>query len=151
MKHRTATALLTVVIAAAGLTACGSDKEADSKPTKSHELSASPAPRKDMPEDSSKSHADAEAKAGIPPKPDAATQAQYVRALNAISSAIVNGKEDRAVSRGRDTCGTIHSFPKDHAKQVSITAQRFSGATQVTTTQASQILTAVRTHLCPKN
>ncbi|MFE7119614.1 hypothetical protein ACFU99_29780 [Streptomyces sp. NPDC057654] len=151
MKHRTATALLTVVIAAAGLSACGDDKEADSKPTKSHELSGPDAPRKDKPEDPGKGQTDAEANAGIPPKPDAATQAQYIRALNAISSAIVNGKEDRAVSRGRDTCGTIHSFPKDHAKQVDLTRQRFSGATQVTTTQASQILTAVRTHLCPKN
>ncbi|WP_344122352.1 DUF732 domain-containing protein [Streptomyces blastmyceticus] len=148
---RTATALTAVVIAAASLTACGGGKGSESKsPEKSTPpAAASSAPA--APATPSKPLASAEARGGIPPKPDAAVQAAYVRALNAIDPAIVNGKEDRAVSRGRDTCGTIHSFPSDHAKQVSLTQQRFSGAKQFTTAQAEQILTAVQTHLCPKH
>ncbi|MEV5241170.1 hypothetical protein AB0K89_18990 [Streptomyces cinnamoneus] len=148
MNRRTTIALFAAVIAAAGLTACGSDKDSstDSKnspapaPTTAAAAPVTPAPL-----------ASAAARAGIPPKPDAATQAMYIRALNAVSPALVGGKEDRAVSRGRDTCGTIHSFPTDHGKVVSITQQRFSGATQVTTEQTEKILTVVQTHLCPKS
>ncbi|MGW2484955.1 DUF732 domain-containing protein [Streptomyces sp. NPDC001571] len=144
--NRTATALLTVAVAAAGLTACSSDK--DSKPaTKTPPPAAAPS----TPASPNKPLASAEAKNGIPPKPDAATQAKYIAALNSIDPAIVNGKEDRAVSRGRDTCGTVHSFPKDHAKVVDTTRQRFSGAKQFNTAQAEKILTAVQKHLCPKN
>ncbi|MFI1972099.1 hypothetical protein [Streptomyces cinnamoneus] len=151
MNHRTTTALLAVVIATAGLTACGSDKDDKSTakgPKTTTPPAASSAPA--APATPGKALAEAEARSGIPPKPDTATQAAYIRALNAISPAIVNGKEDRAVSRGRDTCGTVHSFPSDRAKQVSITQQRFSGAHQVTTAEAEKILTAVTTHLCPK-
>ncbi|WKK26857.1 DUF732 domain-containing protein [Streptomyces olivoreticuli] len=146
---RTATALTAVAIAAASLTACGGGKSDDSKtsattpPVATSSVPAAPATPKPL--------ASAEAKMGIPPKPDAAAQAKYIAALDAISPAVVNGKPDRAVSRGRDTCGTVHSFPTDHTKQVDITRQRFSGATQFTTTQAEQILTAVQTHLCPKH
>ncbi|TBO59017.1 hypothetical protein EYS09_14335 [Streptomyces kasugaensis] len=146
MKHRTAIAISAVVIAAASLTACGGNS--DSAPAKSP---APAAPSSAPTPDASKAIKDAEAKSGIPPKPDAATQEKYIAALNAISPDIVSGKEDRAVSRGRDTCGTIHSFPKDHAKQVDLTRQRFSGAHQFTTSQAEQILTAVQSNLCPKN
>ncbi|MFF4738794.1 hypothetical protein ACFY2W_23355 [Streptomyces sp. NPDC001262] len=147
--RRTVTALSAVLIAAAGLTACGSGKDSstESKATPPTAASSAPAttaaPQKPL--------AEAEARNGIPPKPDANVQAAYVRALDAISPTIVGGKEDRAVSRGRDACGTIHSFPNDHAKQVNLTQQRFSGAHQVTTEQAEKILTAVQTHLCPKH
>ncbi|MEU7163128.1 DUF732 domain-containing protein [Streptomyces morookaense] len=148
--RRTATALSAVLIAASGLTACGSDKDSSTDAKKSAPpTAASSAPA--APATTQKPVAEAEARAGIPPKPDAAAQAAYVRALNAISPTIVNGKEDRAVSRGRDTCGTLHSFPKDHAKVVDTTRQRFSGAEQFNTAQAEKILTAVQTHLCPKN
>ncbi|MFC5720358.1 DUF732 domain-containing protein [Streptomyces gamaensis] len=150
--RRTVTALTTILIAAAGLTACGSDKSSDAKSpatTPPPTAAASSAPA--APPAADKPVASAEAKAGIPPKPDAATQAAYIRALNTISPTLVGGKEDRAVSRGRDTCGSIHSFPNDHAKVVSLTQQRFSGAHQVTSAQAEQILSAVQTHLCPKH
>jgi hypothetical protein len=144
--NRTATALLTVAIAAAGLTACSSDKDTSTPAAKTPPPAAAPS----APASSNKPLASAEAKNGIPPKPDAATQAKYIAALNAIDPAVVNGKEDRAVSRGRDTCGTAHSFPKDHAKVVDTTRQRFSGAKQFNTAQAEKILTAVQKHLCPK-
>ncbi|ANZ20470.1 hypothetical protein SNOUR_36210 [Streptomyces noursei ATCC 11455] len=141
---RTVMALTTLALAGA-LAACASSdgvKVEDAKPPVLSTPAATASPDKAI--------QDAERDRGIPPKPDAATRAKYIRALEAISPAIVNGKEDRAVSRGRDTCGTVHSFPKDHAKQVDITRQRFSGAREFTTAQAEQILAAVRTHLCPK-
>ncbi|GHC48857.1 hypothetical protein GCM10010507_25600 [Streptomyces cinnamoneus] len=146
--NRRTTALLAVALTAAVLTACGSDKDGstDSEntppPAPTTATTAPPAPT---------TPTNAATPAGVPPKPDAATQAAYIRALSAISPALVGGKEDRAVSRGRDTCGTIHSFPNDHAKVVSLTQKRFSGATQVTTEQTEQILIAVQANLCPKN
>lgn len=149
--NRTATALLAVAIAAAGLTACGSDDKDSSKPAAKTPPPAAAPSTPVSPTPTGRPLASAEAKNGIPPKPDAATQAKYIRALDAISPAIVNGKEDRAVNRGRDTCGTIHSFPDDHAKQVDTTRQRFSGTTQFNAAQAEKILAAVQTHLCPKN
>ncbi|MFE6689628.1 hypothetical protein ACFVFQ_24510 [Streptomyces sp. NPDC057743] len=141
---RTAIALTTLALATT-LAACSSSdgvKAENEKPPVLSTPATTASPDKAI--------QDAERDRGIPPKPDAATQAKYIRALNAISPAIVNGKEDRAVSRGRDTCGTVHSFPNDHAKQVDITRQRFSGAQEFTATQAEQILTAVQTNLCPK-
>ncbi|GGX25213.1 DUF732 domain-containing protein [Streptomyces noursei] len=141
---RTAIALTTLALAGV-LAACGSSdgvKVEDAKPPVLSTPAATASPDKVI--------QDVERDRGIPPKPDAATRAKYIRALEAISPAIVNGKEDRAVSRGRDTCGTVHSFPKDHAKQVDMTRQRFSGAKEFTAAQAEQILAAVRTHLCPK-
>ncbi|WP_206503435.1 DUF732 domain-containing protein [Streptomyces chrestomyceticus] len=146
MKHRTAVAWSAALIAAAGLTACGGGAKSESRPAAAP--SGSGAPSEQAP---SKAIADAEARLGIPPKPDTATQQRYIAALDAISRDIVNGKPERAVSRGRSTCGAIHSFPKDHAKQVDQTRQRFSGATQFTPEQAEKILQAVHTHLCPKN
>ncbi|MFH8344224.1 DUF732 domain-containing protein [Streptomyces sp. NPDC018045] len=146
VKHRTTVALSAALVAAAGLTACGGSAKSESRPSSSP--TGAGAPSEQAP---SKAIADAEARLGIPPKPDAATQARYTAALDAISRDIVNGKPERAVSRGRSTCGTIHSFPNDHAKQVDQTRQRFSGTTQFTPEQAEKILQAVHTHLCPKN
>ncbi|CAM5575096.1 hypothetical protein ACH4GF_40775 [Streptomyces rimosus] len=146
VNHRTAIALSAALVAAAGLTACGGSAKSESRPA-APAGAGSPSAEQEP----SKAIADAEARLGIPPKPDAATQARYVAALDAISRDIVNGKPERAVSRGRSTCGTIHSFPKDHAKQVEQTRQRFSGATQFNAAQAEKILEAVHTHLCPKN
>ncbi|MEF3114498.1 hypothetical protein [Streptomyces chrestomyceticus] len=144
MNRRITTAVLTVAIAAASLTACGNDDSSTNskKAQPTAAPSAPAAPQKPL--------AEAEAKVGIPPKPDAATQTKYIAALNAISPAIVGGKEDRAVSRGRDTCGTVHAFPSDRAKQVNLTKQRFSGSHQVTTPEAEKILATVTAHLCPK-
>ncbi|MFK0293518.1 hypothetical protein ACIQU6_23975 [Streptomyces sp. NPDC090442] len=139
---RTAIALTTLALATSLAACSSSDGVKTEKPPVRSTPAATASPGKAI--------QDVERDRGIPPRPDAATQAKYIRALNAISPAIVNGKEDRAVSRGRDTCGTVHSFPNDHAKQVDITRQRFSGATEFTASQAEQILTAVQTHLCLK-
>ncbi|OKI01035.1 hypothetical protein A6A06_19430 [Streptomyces sp. CB02923] len=147
MNHRTAIALSAAVIAAAGLTACGGSAKSGSRPASSPTGSAAPSAEQGQ----SKAISDAEARLGIPPKPDPATQARYIAALDAISRDIVNAKPERAVSRGRSTCGTIHSFRKDYAKQVEQTRLRFSGTTQFSTEQAEKILKAVHIHLCPKN
>ncbi|MFD7662079.1 hypothetical protein [Streptomyces sp. NPDC059788] len=147
MNHRTTIAVSAALVAAAGLTACGGGAKSENRPaaaaTGAGTASGDAAP--------SKAIEDAEQRLGIPPKPNAATQARYIAALDAISRDIVNGKPERAVSRGRSTCGSIHSFPKDHAKQVDLTRQRFSGATQFDAAQSEKILQAVHTHLCPKN
>ncbi|MDN3056192.1 hypothetical protein PH213_16890 [Streptomyces sp. SRF1] len=134
---------LTAVALAATLSACGSsddDSEA-SAPKKTPAPSASAAPA-----------ADAEAAAGIPPKPDAATQARYIRALNAIDPGIVDGDEDKAVSRGRDQCSTIHNFPKDAAKQADLANQRFTSPSHPEgfgMATAPRIVKAVHSNLCP--
>ncbi|MCM2420295.1 DUF732 domain-containing protein [Streptomyces sp. RKAG293] len=147
MHRRITIAISAVVITAAGLTACSSSSDANA-PAKTTAPATTTAAPSALPDKATTAPAD---NTGIPAKPNAATQAKYLAALDAISTKIVNGKPDRAVSRGRDTCGTIHSFPKDHAKQVETTRVRFSGATEFTTAQAEKILKAVHTNLCPKN
>ncbi|MCB5181606.1 hypothetical protein [Streptomyces antimicrobicus] len=149
-RHRAArlfSATLLTAVSAAALAACGTDtppappKGPSTASAGAPTASTAPTPASPTPPSTSAN--------GIPPKPDAATEARYLRALDAISPDIVAGKTDRAVSRGRDTCGTIHSFPQDRAKQVDITRQRFSGAQQLTSAQAEQILGVVKAHLCP--
>ncbi|MGA4544637.1 hypothetical protein ACPA54_32060 [Uniformispora flossi] len=89
---------------------------------------------------------------GVPPKPDAATQAKYIAALNAIDPAIVSGKEDKAVSRGRDQCTSIGQDPKDRAKLVGLANQRFTAPTHPDgfgAATAEKILDVVHQYICP--
>ncbi|MFD2119977.1 hypothetical protein ACFSNO_10735 [Streptomyces cirratus] len=112
MNHRTATAVLSVVIAAAGLTACGSDKDTDQPVAKKPPAAApSTAAVPSAAGSPSASAAPAPNGKGIPPKPDAATQAKYIAALAAIDPDIVNTKPDKAVDRGRNQCESIAGFP----------------------------------------
>lgn len=93
-----------------------------------------------------------QANAGIPPKPDAATQQAYVAALIAIDPDIVHGKEDKAVDRGRNQCSSIKQGPGDRAKLVGLTQQRFSSPTHPEgfgEAKSAQILDVIRKHLCP--
>ncbi|MFI5984460.1 hypothetical protein ACIBEA_26745 [Streptomyces sp. NPDC051555] len=153
MNHRTATAVLSVVIAAAGLTACGSDKGAAAPSTKTSPSAAPSSSPAAPPASSAPSAAAGTAKAkGIPPKPDAATQAKYIAALAAIDPDIVNTKPDKAVDRGRNQCDTIANFPTDKQKQTDLTNQRFTSPTHPDgfgPAKAGKILDAVHTHLCP--
>ncbi|MEU0521948.1 hypothetical protein [Streptosporangium sp. NPDC006007] len=93
-----------------------------------------------------------EADAGIPPKPDPATQAKFIAALNAIDPEIVNGKEGKAIDRARNQCSSAKESPDNQAKLVDLTNQRFlspehpEGFGEAT---ATKILKAVRTHICP--
>lgn len=92
------------------------------------------------------------AAAGAPPKPDAATQAKYIAALDAIDPAIVGGKEDKAVSRGRDQCTSIGQDPQDRAKLVGLANQRFTAPTHPDgfgVATAEKILDVVHQYICP--
>ncbi|WP_328763175.1 MULTISPECIES: hypothetical protein [unclassified Streptomyces] len=152
MNHRTATAVLSVVIAAAALTACGSDTGADKPSAKTPPATAPSSPT--APEGTSSPSAATETpkSKGIPPKPDAATQAKYIAALTAIDPDIVNTKPDKAVDRGRNQCETIANFPKDDQKQIDLTNQRFTSPNHPDgfgLAKAAKIRDAVHTHLCP--
>ena len=93
-----------------------------------------------------------QADAGIPPKPDPATQAKFIAALNAIDTEIVNGKEEKAIDRARNQCSSVKESPENQAELVDLTNQRFlspehpEGFGKAT---ATKILKAVRTHICP--
>ena len=94
----------------------------------------------------------AEAAVGIPPKPDTATQAAYVADLDAIDKAIVGGKVERAVDRGRDQCRSIKDFPNDRAKLVELTNKRFTAPEhpeRFGAVKAGKILDVVHKRLCP--
>lgn len=152
MNHRTATAVLSVVIAAAALTACGSDKATDKPSAKTPPAAAPSAPPASEATSSPSATAAAPKGKGIPPKPDAATQAKYIAALTAIDPDIVNTKPDKAVDRGRNQCETIANFPKDDQKQIDLTNQRFTSPNHPDgfgPAKAAKIRDAVHTHLCP--
>ncbi|MFI1380641.1 hypothetical protein [Embleya sp. NPDC020886] len=84
------------------------------------------------------------------PKPDAATQAKYVADLDAIDPAIVNGKADRAVSRGRDQCTSIKQWPGDDPKLIALVDQRFTTPNgPMGAAKAKLVLAVVRKHICP--
>ncbi|GLW93568.1 hypothetical protein [Actinokineospora globicatena] len=93
----------------------------------------------------------AESAAGIPPKPDAATADAYVRDLVAIDPEIVGKKPDRAVSRGRDQCGSVaQGYPED--KLVELVQRRFTApghSEGFGPEKSRKILAVVRKYLCP--
>ncbi len=94
----------------------------------------------------------AEAAAGIPPKPDAATKQSYITELVALDPDIVHGKEGKAVSRGRDQCSSVKEWPSDQAKLVDLTQQRFTSPDHPEgfgPDKSTQILAVVRKYLCP--
>lgn len=95
----------------------------------------------------------AEAAAGIPPKPDAVTQAAYIADLRAIDPDIIGKKdEERIVDRGRDQCSSIKKFPNDRAKLVDLTNKRFTAPDHPDgfgLAKAAKILNVVHKRLCP--
>ncbi|MGW1127472.1 hypothetical protein [Streptomyces sp. NPDC002526] len=139
MRTRTAAAITAgLLLTALTLTACDED---DDKPAA--------APSKTV----SQADQDAARKAaGLPPRPDAATAAAYVKSLDAIDTDIVHGKADKAISRGMDTCGVIKRFPGDDAKQADQTNQRWSSPTHPEghgIATAKKILATTHKQLCP--
>ncbi|MFI6055517.1 hypothetical protein ACIBCO_36205 [Streptomyces violascens] len=152
MNHRTVTALLAVAIAAAGLTACGSDKDSGTPSTKTASAAEPTAPVGSGTPSKSSGDAGAPKGKGIPPKPDAATQTKYIAALTAIDADIVNTKPDKAVDRGRNECETIANFPQDKQKQIDLANQRFTSPKHPNgfgPEKATRIRDAVHKHLCP--
>ncbi|MEU3290152.1 MULTISPECIES: hypothetical protein [Streptomyces] len=144
MNTRTAacTALLALVTAV-GLTACGSSDDA---------TTSSPTPSTTQPGLTDEQKAQAREAAGLPPTPQPADWKAYINALDAIDPDIVHGKEDKAVSRGIDTCSTYKRYPDDKAQQVKTTRMRFTSPTHPEgrdAPTAQKILDAAHKHICP--
>ncbi|MFF2522443.1 hypothetical protein [Streptomyces liangshanensis] len=92
------------------------------------------------------------AAAGIPEDPDDAHRQAYLDGLLAVDPDIVHGKDDKAISRGKNQCQTIHSFPKDKAKQIDQAMQRFTSPTHPegrTRAVAEKINDLAHKQLCP--
>lgn len=141
MNTRIATIAVTAGLLLATLTACGSSDDSDiaNKPSEVPTLSAA-------------DREAARAAAGLPPKPNAAVTAAYIKALDTIDTDIVHGKAEKAVDRGLNTCSSVKSSPKDQAKLIDLTNQRFSSPTHPDghgAATAEKILKVVRTNLCP--
>lgn len=80
-----------------------------------------------------------------------ADQETFVKALDAIDPAIVDGKAEKAYDRGRNQCDTIKNNP-DRAKQLEFARQRFTSPKHpdgFPPATVEKILDAVKTHLCP--
>ncbi|MFC9121371.1 hypothetical protein ACFTXO_16485 [Streptomyces sp. NPDC057067] len=72
--------------------------------------------------------------------------------MNAIDEDIVHGKDDKAISRGVDTCGIFSRFPDDEPKQIDQTNQRWSSPTHPEghgLATAEKILDLAHKHICP--
>lgn len=127
-------------------TASTADSDADAKPT------PKAAPSNTAPSASAEDLAKARAAAGLPPSPKPAARAAYLDGLNAIDPDIVHGKDDKAVSRGINSCSSIKNFPDDEAKQIEFTGNRFSSPTHPEgrdATTAKKILDLARKNICP--
>ncbi|MFI8278539.1 hypothetical protein ACIGBH_27435 [Streptomyces sp. NPDC085929] len=134
--HIAATVLATTV--ALALTGCSSDP----KPTKAEPAPATQSTNPDA----------ARAAAGLPTEPKGPARQAYLDGLNAIDKDIVHGKDDKAISRGIDTCGTIKSFPGDQAKQAEQTNKRWTSPTHPEghgLATAAKILEVAHTQICP--
>ncbi|MFE3629028.1 DUF732 domain-containing protein [Streptomyces goshikiensis] len=93
----------------------------------------------------------AAAAAGIPPSPAPEQRTIYLAALNKIDPEIVNGKDDKAISRGLSQCQSMKD-QKDPTKRVESTNRRFISPNHPDgfgPTKAAFILAAVQTNLCP--
>lgn len=145
MRTRTITAGLAAA-ALLTLTACSSEEATTvNKPAAA-----------DPPSLSAEDKAKAREAAGLPPEPTADARKAFLDALNAIDARIIKpGKEDQAVSRGLNQCGSIKRTPDDREKLVQQTLERFTIDTRLpeiaTAETGGKILDAVHKHLCPKN
>jgi hypothetical protein len=90
---------------------------------------------------------------GIPPYPDAATEAAFASDMNAINPLIIGKKEPRSiVNRGRDQCRDIGSRPNDRPWLIDRTNKRFTApgySEGFGLGTAEKILDAVHARLCP--
>ncbi|MCX4782298.1 hypothetical protein [Streptomyces sp. NBC_01264] len=139
-----------IALSAAGilaLTGCGSDSGAPNADKPSASTVPSAAPSSSPSADPSAARPDS----GLPPSPAPAQRAAYLAALNAIDPEIVNGKDDKAVSRGLDQCQSMKG-EKDPAERVSGANQRFIGPNHPNgfgPVKSGLIVAAVQTNLCP--
>ncbi|MGW1938969.1 hypothetical protein [Streptomyces goshikiensis] len=137
MRTHHTVAALTAAAAVLALTGCSSDPKPKT-PAAPTTASANP--------DAARSAA------GLPPEPKGAQRAAFLTALNAIDKDIVHGKDDKAISRGIDTCGLYKRFPGDPAKQAEQTNQRWTSPTHPEghgLATAAKILVVAHTTICP--
>lgn len=90
---------------------------------------------------------------GLPPVPDAATQAAYLADLRKIDPDIVGDKDPRTiVNRGRDQCSSIKQWPNDRAKLIDLANKRFTAPDHPDgfgAKTAARILDVVHKRICP--
>jgi hypothetical protein len=141
--------VLVLTLAAGLAVACGGTPKAAPKSAPT----AAPATTAASTAASPRDFSSAEAAAGIPPKPDAVTQAAYIADLNAIDRDIVGKKDEKTiVDRGRNQCRSIKDFPNDRAKLVDLTNKRFTAPEHPDgfgPAKAAKILDVVHKRLCP--
>ncbi|MFF3016299.1 hypothetical protein [Streptomyces sp. NPDC057939] len=92
------------------------------------------------------------AAAGLPTAPKGAARQAFIGGLDAIDRDIVHGKEDKAISRGIDTCSAIKNNPGDRPKQIEQTERRWSSPTHPEghgLTKAAKILDVTHKNICP--
>ncbi|MEV7559534.1 DUF732 domain-containing protein [Streptomyces sp. NPDC089795] len=139
-----------ILLAAAGLLALtGCSEAVTSEPKPDDKVAASPSASQSSlaPEAPSS----AAAAAGIPPSPAPDQRAIYLAALNTIDPEIVNGDDDKAVSRGLSQCQSMKD-EKDPTKRVESTNRRFTSPDHPDgfgPSKAAFVLAAVQTNLCP--
>ncbi|MFF6825038.1 hypothetical protein [Streptomyces longwoodensis] len=142
------TACAALVALTAALTACSSTDDGSSEQA----ATAKPTPSATQSGLTDEQKAQAREAAGLPPTPQAADWKAYIKTLDAIDPDIVHGKEDKAVSRGIDTCSTYKRYPDDSAQQVKVTRMRFTSPTHPEgrdAPTAQKILAAAHKHICP--
>jgi hypothetical protein len=148
--HHAITILATAGVLA--LTSCSSDTTASPGPSASWVRDTGTAQPAPGPSSGSANPDAARAAAGLPAEPKGAQRQAFLASLNAIDKDIVHGKDDKAISRGIDTCGTIKRFPGDQAKQAEQTNQRWTSPTHPEghgLATAAKILAAAHTTICP--
>ncbi|MET7368742.1 hypothetical protein ABZS61_23400 [Streptomyces sp. NPDC005566] len=143
MRTTTAAALSAIALLAT-LTACGgSTDDTAEKPSPEKRTASEITPEQ---------RAAARKAAGLPDDPNPAQRQVYLEGLNAIDKDIVHGKDDKAVSRGINQCGTVKSSPDDYVKLVASTNSRFTSPDHPDghgTITAERILKVVRENICP--
>jgi hypothetical protein len=148
MNRTTRIRTLAAVLAAVAALALSACDDSTGKPAAS---ASKPAKTVD-PSKAAKDLADAREAAGLPPSVAPAARAAFLDGLNAIDPDIVHGKDDKAVSRGLDSCSSIKNFPGDRAKQVKLIGMRFSSPTHPEgrdTATATKIRDLAHKHICP--
>ncbi|OII63787.1 hypothetical protein BJP40_02595 [Streptomyces sp. CC53] len=145
MRTRTTTIAAALLLAA--LTGCSSASEPEQPAA-----APSQAPAAEAPSTSAEDKAKAREAAGLPPSPEPQPRAAFLAALNALEPDLVHGKDDKAISRGLDTCSALKRHPGDRSKQIEVTAKRWTSPDHPegrSLPTAEKVLDLSHKHLCP--
>lgn len=144
MRIRHAAIAAAALLALSACTTASTDTDAKAKPKATATSSAPSVSAEDL--------AEAREAAGLPPSPEPAARTAYLDGLNAIDPDIVHGKDDKAISRGINSCSAFKNWPDDKAQQIKFTGNRFSSPTHPEgrdTATATKILALAHKHICP--